>query len=376
MNDVFLDELPDTESHDERMGLPSASSADADFRCHGRRAMIAKVIKPDDSTKWSKRGDKIHKALEESDLTKLSSSDSITAERIMDEEARLADHYSLQGAVVYRERRWWAMEGEKRLYSGKLDCIHHVADLQFALVVDYKTGFAPVVSIDRNFQVKMQVVLAHLNIGIRRAVGALIHPHHPDNLLSQTRVFTEREILFAKDEIDGHLAEMTDSAPRTPNATSCQYCPARHLCPEYNAWMEEIIPKEKVEALQAKIEVMTPEERGVRLQKHKLAKALMDEEKEICKAMLKKDEKSIFGWKLVPSSERVCTDPIKAKQIVEDAYGLQVADMCMDFSFTKCETVLVESGAIAIKKKAKETVNELLAPVLDKKRREPSLKEC
>src|SRR5213079_3390745 len=90
----------------ETEGLPSASSFDSDFRCLGKRALEAQLPEREEDANM-RRGSKIHKALEKSDLSELSPSDEITASRCMYAEAEIVHRYNFEGSEVQWEKRLW-----------------------------------------------------------------------------------------------------------------------------------------------------------------------------------------------------------------------------------------------------------------------------
>lgn len=359
---------------DEREGLVSSSSLDSDIRCLGKRSLESKIpVSEKKSTKWSETGDKVHQVLEgKLAIEDVSNSDKYTVGRIMNEEARIFDKAKMQGSKVFREKRLWATDQNMAArYSGRLDTIYLKA--LSGLFIDYKSGFAWVVPIERNWQICSQAVLVYENFGCTSLVGTLIHPHHPDSL-SESRFFKEDELKYLSQEILLWIDQMVEDAPRTPNAISCAYCKAKGICPEYQSLIKVIqVDSHGKLATADLLRTMSPSERATRLDELDLASKIIKHDEDLAKILLKEDEASIVNYRLSPSATTEITDDKKAKEIVAQKYGEEIAENSMIFNLTLCaEQVGTLRGN---KKKGKEEVLIDLSSVIVKKPKSPSLKK-
>lgn len=365
---------------DERKGLPSASSIDADIRCLGRRALVRHL--PNEATKWTTRGDKIHSVLEgEMEMEELADSDKYTASAIMNEEARLVDEHHFQGAEIFSEQRLWAMGPDMEpIYSGKMDRLHKLGDR--GLLIDYKTGWTATVPLANNWQMRTNAALIYANKGVKTVKAVVIHPHHPSGEVSEEIEYTQAQLEAFVIGLEEVTAQMTDDAPRTPNAVSCQWCQAKKICPEYQKQMATVLKEDGSLTARPQFETMTPEQRGDRLRLLVMVQKSIEDEKECYKAMLKINAESVTGWWLKPGGHnRDITDDQEAKTLVNQAFtqkfgaetGEKVAEECMKFGLTKFENILKARGMA--KKEASNYANTLLANVIMKKYKEASLAE-
>lgn len=361
---------------DERLGLPSASSMDGDIRCLGRRALMKRMPK-DAGNKWADRGTKIHLALEgEIPFEELSNSDKWTTRILMDEEARLVDEAVMQGAEIISEKRLWALnENLQPIYSGQFDRLHKVT--ASGLMLDYKSGWSETVPIAENWQVRTNAALIRIHHSIKMMRAAVIHPHSATHGVSEVIDYTEAQLDYFVDALEKWTSLMTDDAPRTPNRISCFYCTGKTVCPEYQAQQQTILNKDGSLGARPKFELMTPEERGNRL--HLLKQLVKDVKGEelAYKAMLKINEDSVTGWKLIggqgdrfiPVEDlEEALDRIAKSQAGDD--GVEASKI---FSLTALEDHLQTRGMS--KKKAQEFVSVLLGELIKRKPEEKRLVE-
>jgi CRISPR/Cas system-associated exonuclease Cas4 (RecB family) len=359
---------------DERLGLPSASRMDADMRCLGRQN-ICKKCPPEKSSKAAVRGQDIHFVLDGTKkLDTLSKSDQITAQRIMHEEARLVEKYHFEGAkVLVEERLWMVGDDMKPNWSGRVDRAHIKEGRAF--VPDYKTGWNAPVAITDNWQVRSQAVLVAFHHDVTEITSALIHPNHPENIISQVIVFSEKELNQFACEIQKMLAEMQKpDAPRTPNEISCEYCPAKAMCPEFNRNIEKVLPATPEQIVRPNLESMSPDDRGKRLALFKIVEKLIKEERETCKSMLKKDPLSVAGWKLRIDEMREIQNDKLAFFEMKKVFGEEWAIACMKFSITEATNVLIVNGCSKEESKAK--LADILGDNIQSKPKEASLREA
>jgi len=357
---------------DERDAKPSASAFDSDFRCLGRRALIEAMKVGgryvDKQSPAAARGQRIHTVLEGKETidSLTAESDKITAAICMNEEAKLVEKYGFEGARVVREQRLWMTDDNMEpAWSTRLDVVHVKGES--SLVIDYKTGFTSTVPIGQNWQMKGQAVATAFHMGMKTVVVALVHPHHPESMVESV-VIEGGELERITASIEGLVKELNADAPRTPNAISCAYCPARKECPEHAAMIKEAF------STRQNWDTMTPAERGTQLHAFKAQEDIIETVRDVYKEMLKKDARSVDGWRLMMGKSRGFTNQEKAIELITAEFGEDAATASMELSLTALEKHLVDIGK-AKGKTAKEVVNDKLAPVLTWKEQKAKLIE-
>ena len=363
-------------SVDERKGLPSASSLDAEMRCLGRRNLNRKheaqiEVK---KSKDGESGTKIHKVLEGAlDIEELTASEKWTVAIIMNQEAEMVEKYGFEGSEVISEKRMWYVNDEfQQLFSGRVDRVHLLN--KSALIIDYKSGFSYTVPLDNNWQIKAQAVLVGFESGfsIDRYVCGLVHPHHPESLREEI-IFTANQVEFYAKTIEIMTEKIKDpDAPRTPNPVSCLRCQAKKFCSEYQMMFEEQTKK-------ADPEKMTPKERGERAKWVKMAQKELKMEEEIYKIYLKRDPLSVLGWRLSTSMNDKCLDMPGFIEKAKKEYGEKNVNPLLELSKTdliKFEQEKSEGGKKLSEKKAKENIDINFRSFFKKIPKEASLKEC
>lgn len=353
-----------TEHDIETEGLPSGSKFDADFRCLGKFALEAQIPREDDTTA-SRRGHKIHKALEHSDLNELSPSDQITASRIMFGEAEIVHEHGFEGAKVVWETRFWDSDDFRPLWSARLDTLHILSEEERLLVIDSKTGWGIPQSIENNWQIRGQVVLAARQYPARSVVGAIVHPHHPDSLY-EVKTFDPKEIAASLITIRKFVELIQKpNQPRTPNGVSCTFCRAKGICPEYKAQMKKIaqaIADEREDKGFTAIIRQTPEERGQRVKELKLFKTDIENIMEQYVTLIAKDENAIQGFGLRRRYTKEITHEGKAIECIEDEFGEEALTHAMELSLARLEEFLGKK--LKSKKEAKLQIEQALGRYL------------
>ena len=359
----------------ETEGKPSASGFDSEIRCLGKRGICGQV--PGMTTKYATRGTNIHTALETNDLSTLTKSDAVTAERIMFGEAELINSLGYEGAEMHAEQRlWFADEEMVPVWSGKMDVIHHLRRERRAMCLNYKTGYGDVVPIEHNWQIAAEAVLTWQAYDCVTVDAGLIHPHHPETLY-QTRRFEAAELATLAATLTGYariIYAKTD-LQRTPNAISCRFCDAKWACPEYKERQEET--KRNIAAArdgQALAILMdkTPAERGEIVRETKALGKDIEEFILQCKEMISKDPDSIAGYCLRPGWLRLITDDAVAMEIVKDTWGVDGMAAASKFDLGGVERYLNETCKMS-KNDAKKKVNLVLKAVIQWKPKDPSL---
>jgi hypothetical protein len=161
-------------------GLPSGSGFDSEFRCLDKRQLEKKFPERDDTTD-SRRGDRIHAALEHSNFDELTGGERLTAEICLDNEGMLVDKYGFHGAgeVIWEKRMWDVDDDFNPLWRVQVDYLR--LEGRRALVIDHKTGWGIPVPIDMNWQMRAQAAIVWYHYNVAEVVAALSHPQHPDS---------------------------------------------------------------------------------------------------------------------------------------------------------------------------------------------------
>jgi hypothetical protein len=328
-------------------GLPSASQFDADFRCPGKWAMEAamEAIQPDDQDTWdTARGMRIHKALEKSELSELSGSEEVTASICMDIDAQLIDQYDFHDAAeIIREKRMWDVDDNfNKLWSAQLDFL--VLKPRRALLNDYKTGWS-ITSIANNWQIRAQAALVWMTFGVGEVVVALSHPHSPDGPM-EVEVFSAQRCAEFMTTIRGHVAEIQKpNKPRIPNGISCEYCRAKHVCPERLASLDQTGQNLKDEIKEEGFTSLlnrTPKERG---EHFRLNKELHEHSALIMQRyarMEEEEEGSVAGYRVQKKWDRKISALHESEAIgkIENEFGSAVIGLALKLSLPACEEAI------------------------------------
>ena len=221
---------------DERLGLPSASSAQRYALCPGS-FLLEKQSPPVEETQDATDGTKIHAALAcEIDADELNDEQRKTYESCDRDFDRvvLGMGVSKVATNVRIEERLFS---RNKSFSGKPDEVVVFQD-NTGLVIDYKTGRNEVEHATGNMQLRWLAVLAAQNYGLTKVTVAIIQP-----LVGEPSVctYTTEDIAQAESECDAIIAALYEpNAPRNPSLEACKYCKAKAICPEAQAAALEV----------------------------------------------------------------------------------------------------------------------------------------
>jgi len=218
---------------DERLGLPSASSASRYAACLGSwqlEKQIAEGVATHDAT----IGNRIHAALALEPVENLTSDETWTIDRCREQELELVKATfpeATEEPNVWREKRLWSIDDRGvKLWSGKPDVIYVVGSV--GLIIDYKSGRGAVENAAENLQLRCLVALLDENFGFTfdRITVAIVQP-----LAGPPSV-----AVYESADIRNAIAESADlmeqiqkiGHPRTPSESACRYCKGKPFCPE------------------------------------------------------------------------------------------------------------------------------------------------
>jgi hypothetical protein len=218
---------------DERLGLPSASSASRYAACLGSW-QLEKQIAEGAATHDATIGNRIHSALALEPVENLTSDETWTIDRCREQELELVKATfpeATEEPNVWREKRLWSIDDRGvKLWSGKPDVIYVVGSV--GLIIDYKSGRGAVENAAENLQLRCLVALLDENFGFTfdRIIVAIVQP-----LAGPPSV-----AIYESQDIRNAIAESADlmeqiqkiGHPRTPSESACRYCKGKPYCTE------------------------------------------------------------------------------------------------------------------------------------------------
>lgn len=225
-----------TETPDERLGLPSASSMARTRRCPGWLALSRSTPQRVDGSADADEGTARHSLIEiGADGDAIDDSNAAyTVEQAKRNEAEAVRRIGMEGedpVTTIREQRLWVHdENLQRATSAKLDLA--ITWQAVALIVDHKTLFSDYGHAKDSEQLLTQVVALCENYGVAKVYVALSQPNlEADKRLTMAE-YGWHEIQAARQQLLGWCAEAAKpDAPRNPGEW-CLHCPGRHACPE------------------------------------------------------------------------------------------------------------------------------------------------
>lgn len=346
---------------DERLGLPSASSADIFMRCRGAFNLIKKLGIVKKESKAMADGTKIHLALETHNYEGLTKSQAITADRIAEKEAKVFEKYSLDGANIIREQRMWIEHPfAGKLFSAKPDVVYLKGDT--CVSINYKTGFSEQKDIEESWQITSELACVSRTEhwkGIGKAIGILISPNAP-TMKYQEITYSAQEVESKAAEVEAAMIHALEADPNDEDnfvsgELQCHWCPAKAVCPRHagkidgsvaklDAIYAEIYEQKMVE----KIDAATPDQRGVMYADLTMVEGVIKKAKTYLKELTTKRE--VSGYIMKPSKSVEIINKDEALRLANDAGILkEVQDIRLTDLDKKVrsafEKTLVEAGA-------------------------------
>jgi len=216
--------------NDERQGMTSASSAEADLLCHGRHLAQRGLPEGEKSTD-AESGNRIHAALESQEKISALSDDELgTALKCKAiEEVLLEKIFGDNKPWCRREQRIWSDFGGFK-HSGKPDVVYVYGKV--GLCLDYKTGRNEVAESSRNLQLRDLAVLAAIEYGLDKVYVAPIQPWV--TMTPEPCEYDKMALIVALGEMETRIVASNDpKSPRIPGDKQCQYCKAKPTCQEF-----------------------------------------------------------------------------------------------------------------------------------------------
>ncbi len=242
-------------NHDVRLGLPSASGLHIDVACAGRqnlkRAMMARgnghlLGRDPEDDEQAARGDRLHRAFETGSTLELLE-DEIEDYKIGHRffEDIVSNWQRDKGieacAEGERELRLWIHHRVRPIASAQLD--RHWLAPPFALVVDLKTGWNPLLPVSaRSWQLRLQALCLwkeNPNIKEIRVAYCKSKSKYGANDVCD---YTEEDLRIAEESILFHLRECEDGDAPRHAGPHCRYCECKAHCIEAGAYAM-LVPK-------------------------------------------------------------------------------------------------------------------------------------
>ena len=354
---------------DERAGLPSASGVERILLCHG--SWLLEKDLPEETSADAERGIRIHEANETGDTSGLTLSEADVSRRCLEIEQELfkvwaAEYVQAQrdpfNPHPIREKRLWIVRRGVHLASAKID--YYVVAGTHALILDTKSGRAKQTPPASNWQLRTGAIAIALNYpGIRHVRVGIVQPLGAKSPVCD---YNEHDILNSEALLFAGLRDANKpDARRVPGLKQCQFCKAKHICPEAKAAVLAMRPAGVDFA--ARWELMLPPEKVRLFEACKLADAISKKIKDRIKQDLVDDPASIPGLvKLPDQNVRAISDPFSFyAALLDDKAFIHLGEPDLIAAFTKiCEvgfgdavTLLRELGG-----KSQKEAEKFLAP--------------
>lgn len=353
----------------ERKGKPSASGFYRYVNCPG--SWLAEKDLPEEPPgPDAEYGNKIHALLAEAELDH-DELDTKTSQLVLEFwhlEFNVAQTIfgPTHDCEVTREKRLWAKDGS---YSGKPDVVYRRGNV--ALVIDYKTGWNPVDEAAANDQGKALVWLVHEATGCTEIYFAVIQPNAPKK--STLTKFSDMDLLFLIDWKNVILNLLSENDTPQNAGTWCNYCKARHTCPELHSSALIKLETGDLSTLHtdAFLDLLERKERAKQVLKDYENKIKAIDREAINRLL--RDRESLPGWRLRKGAQ------IRKIEDAQKAYERLAHLIDLD-SFVKCCAVKVGELTEAVAKhrpltepQVKALMAAALGDVMTVDEREPTI---
>jgi len=218
---------------DERGGLPSASSFQRLVFCPGSRAAEAAIPHGTiPASDLADAGTRIHDALKTGEIEDLAHNEEQIASKLKEmEEAALAefcDDFSLEIAdmEIIREERFWIAG----VTSARVDFAAVHKRLPMALLLDSKTGFLKVTGARENWQLRVGICALNETFGPFETARVAIAQYRLKERFSKCD-YDATYLKRAKTEILFYDARSKEEDAPFAAGPWCQYCRAKPTCP-------------------------------------------------------------------------------------------------------------------------------------------------
>jgi hypothetical protein len=305
----------------ERLDLPSASSAHRRRRCVGSENLIRELrsqglLKEIPPSEDAQSGTLVHAAWAGQNV-ELTQAQSVTLEELRRLEALVVADWSGQDpyVLVGREERLWLREGLEPVLSGQFDVAYRTVSTHRVLILDAKTLYGEIQSAEYNDQLRELVALfCSIYPRIERFRVAILSPNLAERCSLADYDAWEAQLALRLTRLS--LAESRDpEAPRIPGAY-CTHCPAVLQCEEARQLVGNTFNLAKrIEAGEFRLPLGP---KGSRiLDNIKVAKTVLKALEDAYKRELAATADCLPGWRLKPGK--------RMREILEVDKALEVA---------------------------------------------------
>lgn len=309
---------------DPRLGLTSASNAEADSLCPGR--YLAQRGLPEERSALAQFGSETHAAFAGEDV-ELSVSQERILEMAAEIEANVIRHVFGEEAIGApdKEKRLWIEleDGSGLKHSGQCDKVF-VGDEKI-LIEDLKSLRGDVALSPENLQLRDEAVLAWNEYSDCQTVSVFIN----QPMATRTPIITTYDL----DDLGTAWFEMQQrikashdpKSSRVPGVVQCRYCRARGTCPEAIKWAKTstamMLPKEPKQI----VKELAPEQCVQIWDKRRTLYAILDGIEDRLKALPEKRLEKL-GLRIKPGPVReTITNPNALFERLE-CYGVKVSE--------------------------------------------------
>jgi uncharacterized protein DUF2800 len=332
--------------NDERLGLPSTSTARRRSQCAGSEALISELraqnkLAEIPEAPEARSGTRVHAAWA-GEKCDLSEAENNSLREILRIEAMLvsdwagADGSSLLG----REERLWLRDRTQPLLSGRYDAAHVSPDGRRVLILDAKTLYGEVEGAQANDQLRELVALFRFNYPLVESFRvAIISPNRSERCSVAEYDTFEAELAL-------RLAKLSLARAAEPDAVRtagpwCPHCPARLQCPEARRLvLSTVTLAERIQEGQFAVPI-GPE--GARiLDNVNTAVKVLYALKSAYKGIIEADSEAVPGWRLRPGKKirQIVPDQAFWATINHSGFRDIVMTSCVEVSVSKLEDLL------------------------------------
>jgi Protein of unknown function (DUF2800) len=226
-----------TQSQDERLGLPSASSwrryelCAGSWQLEGEAKQLGQAAH--ETSPAAQRGSLIHAYLagavdEDGNEVQLDEESQRTADFLQDRATEQVHRiFGEEPTLELAEKRLWLTVNGRKAASGRFDRVVYTPSV--ALVQDFKTGWSEPDPAEQNSQMKVLAVLValHMPSMLREVVVQIISGPFG---VSECRMDLQA-LAVAYNEILSTLRNLQDPlAPLSPSPEACRFCSAINIC--------------------------------------------------------------------------------------------------------------------------------------------------
>lgn len=271
----------------------------------------------------------------------------------------------VETAEVFREEtmRWGALEGT----PDRLE----VWDGDLAIISDLKCGRLAVEKADDNLQLASYAVLAKNFRGIKRALVGILQPRLGAKARLTMAHYDVEGLQRAEDEVLRIMAACeAPDAPLHASERACRYCRAKLKCPE---WGKQVQPLAVVPQKQA-IATLDAPSLVCYFLACKAAASIREQVNDEMRWRIEAGE--LPGWEMKPGAEmKKVRDIIGAYTALREHFGEEFDASkftdCTDLSLPKLALYVRDLTAFS-EYRTKKLVEDILAPLIERKAKRPS----